>query len=182
MMRLTQKIRQLIIKLILTVLMLSHVANAVAEPSEAELKAVFIFKFLYFTEYPPMLPSSKILLCAMGDNPLQGQLDKVNNREVYGHKISVRYLNNINEIGDCQVLFIGEDDQAVVQTWLKNTQNLPILTISDADDFLEQGGMIKLVRLADRLGFDINLIPINQAKLKLASQLLQLAHQIKGKP
>ena len=52
---------------------------------------------------------------------------------------------------------------------------MPILTVSDIDDFARAGGMIGLVEAEQRIRFDINLATARQANLKLSSQLLKLA-------
>jgi hypothetical protein len=53
-----------------------------------------------------------------------------------------------------------------------------VLTVSDIERFAERGGMIAL-RIVDRkVHFDINVHTVEQAGLKLSSQLLRLAKVI----
>jgi hypothetical protein len=53
-----------------------------------------------------------------------------------------------------------------------------ILTISDMDQFAAGVGMIGLVQVQDKMQFEINMDPVQQAKLKISSQLLKLARVI----
>jgi len=53
--------------------------------------------------------------------------------------------------------------------------HLPILTVSDFDDFARVGGMIGLVETDRGIRFDINLTATRQTNLRLSSQLLKLA-------
>lgn len=89
------------------------------------------------------------------------------------------------ELGDnlntCQLLFIPREEKPVrIRDWLKNVNNLPILVVGNLDDFLELGGMIVLLEDNNRLQFEVNLVPVVKAGLKLNAQLLKIAHQVKG--
>jgi hypothetical protein len=57
-----------------------------------------------------------------------------------------------------------------------------ILTVSDAPDFVAQGGMIQFVIEGNRVRFQINLTAAQQAKLSLSSELLKLATSIRRTP
>ena len=56
------------------------------------------------------------------------------------------------------------------------------LTVSDAPDFLDRGGMIQFVLMSDRVRFDVNLDAVNRSHLVLSSELLRVAAAVKGKP
>ena len=58
-----------------------------------------------------------------------------------------------------------------------------MLTIGDADGFVDVGGMVGLVHADNRLQFEVNLGLLQQAQLKASSQLLRLARNvIEAKP
>jgi hypothetical protein len=57
-----------------------------------------------------------------------------------------------------------------------------VLTISDAQGFVDQGGVIELVESGDRFEFDINLGAAQRAGLRLSSQLLKLGRRVHGRP
>jgi hypothetical protein len=68
-----------------------------------------------------------------------------------------------------------------IRAWLKNTENLPILLVSNIGDFLDMGGMITLVDADNRLQFEVDLDHVKRVGLKLNSQLLKIAREVRGK-
>jgi len=56
-----------------------------------------------------------------------------------------------------------------------------VLTVGDGEGFIDEGGMIGLVRSGDRLQFDINQPALQRAGLRASSQLLKLARNLGGR-
>ena len=89
------------------------------------------------------------------------------------------------ELGDspreCHLLFIPREEKPIrIREYLKNTENLPILSVSNLSSFLDMGGMIALV-YDERLRFEVNLEPVRRVGLKLSSKMLALARDVRGK-
>ena len=78
-------------------------------------------------------------------------------------------------------LLIGSDPRRVAAT-LRRLPGQGVLTVSDVDGFIDDGGMIGIVRSGDRLQFDINQQALQQGSLKASSQLLKLARKLGAKP
>jgi hypothetical protein len=75
----------------------------------------------------------------------------------------------------CHIVFLGRAEQGRFKTVLAKLARLPILTVSDIDDFAQAGGMIGVVEVERSIWFAINLTVARQANLKLSSRLLKLA-------
>jgi hypothetical protein len=60
--------------------------------------------------------------------------------------------------------------------------NLPVLTVGDGDTFLDDGGVIQLRTLDRRVRFDISMSAAQHSRLRLSSQLLRLALEVRGGP
>jgi YfiR/HmsC-like len=58
---------------------------------------------------------------------------------------------------------------------------MPILMVSNNREFLDMGGMIVLIDDDERLQFEVNLERVKRVGLKLNAQLLQIAHEVRGK-
>jgi hypothetical protein len=55
----------------------------------------------------------------------------------------------------------------------------PTLTVGDSPRFVEQGGIIQLIRADNRLQFNISLEASERAGLRLSSRLLELAANLR---
>ncbi len=149
-----------------------------AEFDEYAVKAAYLYNFAKFVEWPPEAFASDdapLLICIAGANPFGDALAVLSDKRVERHPVEVRHLPTMTGLDRCHVVFIGRAEQGRLKTVLAKVARLPVLTVSDIDDFARMGGMIGLVEADQRIRFDINLTTARQANLKLSSQLLKLA-------
>lgn len=62
---------------------------------------------------------------------------------------------------------------------LSDLHNTPVLTVSDAPDFVDRGGMLQFVVQDDKVRFLVNLGAAERAGLSLSSELLKVAVSVK---
>ena len=54
----------------------------------------------------------------------------------------------------------------------------PVLTISEVNGFIEQGGIINFIIVNDKIRFEINERVAKESGLKISSKLLRLARKV----
>jgi hypothetical protein len=152
------------------------------EANEYVVKAAFIYNFAKFTTWPAESfsdPAAPIDLCVIGKHEFGTAFDSVQGKSVGGRTVNVKYLNTLKAQDKCHVVFIARSEQSRVPRIVKANQTIQALTVSDVDGFVEEGGMIRLVREPDdRISFEINPKTAEEAGLKLSSRLLNLAKRI----
>jgi hypothetical protein len=158
-------------------------AQAQPQDDEYRVKAAFLYHFAQLVDWPPDATKNnnqQLLLCTYGDDPFQGKLEGiVEGKQVGTQVVHVRHLKqDKQEIGDCQVLFIGKNETKHLASLLAVAQNAPILTVGESDTFLRQGGMISFTLNDGKIRFEINLDAAQRARLKIGSRLLLLAEKI----
>jgi hypothetical protein len=154
--------------------------------SEAEyrIKAVFLYNFTQFVEWPANAFSSQhdpFIIGILGDDPFGNNLkEAVSGEKGNGHFILVRKYNHISEIRKCHILFINRDDTTDMDllNYLARTQHT-LLVSDDSSEFLEKGGMIRFVNRNNRIHLQINLTAIKAANLAISSKMLRLAELVK---
>jgi hypothetical protein len=156
-----------------------------ARPSEAELKAAFIYNFIKFTEWPPADLANKnepFVIGVLGKDPLGAILDKTIEGESYQQKaIVVRRFPRMEEsIGQSKVLFISSSEEANLTAILKLLDGQSVLTVSEIENFAHRGGVIKLAKESNRIVFEINVDSAKRAGLAMNAQLLKLARIVKS--
>jgi len=154
---------------------------AQAATKEDAVKTGFIYNFTKFITWPNgTVPQTNFNLCVIGNDRLDGGLEALYGKLV-GDKPLVLKRNPGNEdLKACHMVFVGEDSKHSIQELLKPFTNLPVATVSDSPDFIKKGGMIGLIREGKRVGFEINITPVNAAGLHISAQLLKLAKSVKG--
>ena len=83
-----------------------------------------------------------------------------------------------NIMARCDLLFFSISESAYYEKLLDLITRTGALTLSDIPTFAEHGGMIGFVMDKNKVRFDINLESVEKEKLKIRSQLLELARQV----
>ena len=157
----------------------SHILSAQAPfASEYEVKAVFIFNFTQFVEWPSSSFSSAqapLVIGVLGDNPFGSYLeDAVAGEKAHGHPIVVYYYKNPDEVEACNVLFINQSKSNEMSNIMAKLSGKGVLTISDANGFLQQGGIVRFFTKNNKISLQVNLDAAKSANLDISSKLLRI--------
>lgn len=147
------------------------------------MKAAYLYNFAKFVQWPSETFAnnvSPITLCITGDNPFGQALKAIEGKKIRDHQLQVRSLSYRRVVTDksCHVLYIGESEKEHMDQLLAAVSNAPVLTISDIRGFANAGGVIGLIKIGQRIRFEINVLAMHQANLDISSQLLKLARII----
>ncbi len=143
------------------------------------IKAAFIYNFAKFTNWPDST-AGEMTLCVFGNETMGNALASWQEKEIHNHQVRILQVDSPATAKACQILFIAGDDIGGAVQVLKGTAGAPLLTIGEAEGFAESGGMIGLIEREHHMVFEINISALNAARLKVSSQLLQLAHTTFG--
>jgi hypothetical protein len=157
--------------------------QAQAKAEEYHIKAGFIFHFAQLVDWPASAAGgSEYVLSTLGDDPFQGQLDSTLAGKTIGTRpIRVQQLKQPDEAKSCQVLFISNSEDQRLPKIFGDLGNSAVMTVGEANDFIERGGMIRFVLDQEKVRFEINLKAADPAGLKFSSRLLLLAKNVFGK-
>jgi hypothetical protein len=171
--------------LVLVLALLTGAAQRAAgdepSPTEHEVKAAFLYNFGKFVAFPDSAfkEGAVFVIGVLGDDPIVDVLARtVRDKEIQDRRIDVRHLRSAKEAPSCQILFIGDSERGHLVEILKVLDRASVLTVSDTDDFVEQGGMIGLLLEDRRVRFEVNLPAVERAGLKMSSNLLKLARRL----
>jgi hypothetical protein len=146
---------------------------------EYQVKALFIFNFLQFVEWPLQAYGSAdapLRVAVLGESPFGGALtETVRGEQIRNRVVEVVHATRVEEVLHCQVIFVSRTERANLGHILGVTSSRPILTIGDMPDFARRGGIINFYMEQQKVRFEVNRAAAQQSGLKLASQLLGLA-------
>lgn len=147
-------------------------ANHDTEQREAQFKAAYLFNFVKFVEWPPAAMSDTLTVCFVGGQGVYEALAvNIEGKRVGTRHLLARQLEPAAAADGCNALYID----AVAAAGQPSTAELPVLTISDAQEFALHGGIIELFTENHRLRFLINVHNAHKAGLRISSDLLKLA-------
>lgn len=162
----------------------AHCLVASAQASEAGLRVAFVYNFLKFIEWPE-LKGDRFSLCALGAQDVARQsLAQLDNKPYQYRRIHVVYIDTVEDVAtklnSCQLIYVPATgaDMPLPQPFPAG-----VLLVMDEADANDARVGIALMRTQDnRIEFVINDPAIQQAGVKVSSQLLKLAKKrpVKG--
>jgi len=161
-------------------------ARAGSTVEEYSVKAAFLFHFAQFIEWPPGAfknPGAPLTYCTVGEDPFRGALEATLNGKTIGIRgLRVAHFKQVEEVRDCQVVFLGGLGKKTVPEALAALADRPVLTVGETQQFAQDGGMIGFRLEENKVRFEINLAATERAGLKISAQLLALASKVIGGP
>jgi hypothetical protein len=154
------------------------VADNATSP-EFQVKAVFLFNFAQFVEWPAGAfenAQSPLIIGVLGSDPFGRFLDDVVNGErVNGHVLAIRRYRKIEDVEHCHVLFVSGSEGPHVAKIAQALQGRPILTVCDWEGLARHGAIIRFLNEDERVRLQINLAAAKAAGLTISSKLLRSA-------
>lgn len=149
-------------------------------PSEYEVKAAFLYNFAKFVKWPAEGgPGKTFVVAVLGEDPFGAVLDRTfSGKTLLERPVEVRRLDDAEQIGDVQMLFVGASERARLPQVLKQLEGKSVLTVGELERFAERGGMISFRVRDEVVRFDVNLAQVERARLKMSSQLIRLAQRV----
>jgi len=164
---------------VLGLTMLLRSAGGAEAPTEYQVKAVFLYNFSRFVEWPPQTftaPDEPFVIGVLGSDPFGTRLDEaVRGEQIDQHPLVVRRFRSLGEIGNCRILYIDRSQSAEVPQILAALDHHGTLTVSDLDGVSERGVMIQFTTENNRIRLRINVESARAAGLTISSKLLRSA-------
>lgn len=160
--------------------------GATTAPSEYQVKAVYLFNFLQFVEWPASAHASStspIIIGIIGDDRFGGALDEViSGEKIGGRALEVRRFKNAEDVKVCHLAFFSGTEGDSMSHPLRSFQGSPVLTVGETPGFAARGGAINFVMAAEKkVRFEANREAAARQGLKISSKLLNLATVVDGK-
>ncbi len=168
----------------LLIVICPKVSNAQSQVDEYRLKAAFLFHFAQFVEWPPEAlgnADNPFVICVVGEDPFHGDLEgTVEGKYIAARVVRIRHFKQFQEGQGCHMVFVDRKDEGTVPLRMLALRKTPVLTVGESDDFLQQGGIIRMFIEDRKLRFEINQGAAEIANLKVSSRLLLLAKTVVG--
>lgn len=152
--------------------------DAVAQVTEASVKAAFLPRFARYATWPPgAMPrgSDPFILCVVGGDPFGATLDNATRAQsVDGRRIVVRRLQTAAGADGCHIAYVEGSRHQPVGSLLAAFARKPVLTVTDASNG-GQRGIIHFSVVGGRVRFFIDEASAAKRGISISSRLLALA-------
>jgi len=146
----------------------------------SKIKAVFIYNFTKYIEWPKAYRQGNFVIGMMGDSPLYEELIKMAKvKKVANQSLQILKFNDVEEIKKCQILFISKTKSEELRSVIKKVKTNSTLIVTENEGLVDEGAGINFVVKDNRQKFELNKANVESHKLKISSTLEALAVEVK---
>lgn len=165
----------------------AHAQSAQNIPREYELKAVYLYNFLQFVNWPAGLCTGKggrvEEIAVLGNSPINESLKNLQAelKRTRGVEISLRFYGPYEEgmnLSGCQLLFIAPSELRHLKKILGSLNGKPALLVADDEDCLDRGCTISLLAQGNKIRWAVNRRSAEASGLRLNARLLEMAIKV----
>ncbi len=137
--------------------------NAMSQTSDYDVKAVLLWRIAQFMEWPDQTKtideSEFFVIAVIGKNPFGTILEDVYldvGQKIKNKKVKIRYFTEIDQIGQCHLLFISGSEEKRLDDILTHTKGKRILIVGDTKNFAKKGVHVNFITSKDKIKFELN--------------------------
>jgi hypothetical protein len=145
--------------------------------SEYAVKGAILCKICSYAKWTPTNGES-FIIGIIGQLPEGSNISVPKNYLISGKKAELRTIHNLNEISDCQAVFVTESASSQLDKILTLTKNKEILTFCDRSELLRQGLMFNLIMVGSKVKFEINRKPIRETNISVSAPIYEVALRV----
>jgi hypothetical protein len=178
--------RRSIIKrvLVLATLLIGVRADAQTPMSESQVKAMFVYNFLKFVEWPVDASAGTkdpFVVLIIGEGVTADATERFLESKTIGDRpLVVRRIRWDQSLVGARAAFIVEQDAKKLRRILEAAAAAGVLTIGEGESFTTRGGVIGLLVEDRKVRFDVDTTAAQVARLRVSSKLLALTHAVRS--
>ena len=143
-----------------------------------KIQAGFIYNFIRFTTWPDssLKAEAPLVVAIIGDSSSAETLRRELDDKKYGnHPIISKIIEPEGSLDGVHIVFLLKKSSLSPAELVKRIGRRPILSIGEAENFLQSGGMIRLFLSDDTIHFTLNVRAARESDIALSSQLGSMA-------
>jgi hypothetical protein len=158
-----------------------HAADEKDVSLEDKTKAVFIYNFTRYIEWPEADSSDDFIIGVVGESRVIEPLRQIQRIKKVGRRpIQVAVFDSTENVGDCEILFISGSENDRLAEVLKAVPGKGVLTVGDSKGYAHRGVAVNFIVVQGKIKFEVNKDALDRTDLRVSSHLLKLAKLIEG--
>ncbi|HRG38278.1 MAG TPA: YfiR family protein [Bacteroidia bacterium] len=150
------------------------------EETNAKIKAIYIYNFTKYIEWPESYKQGNFVIGIMGNNTtLVNELNKMAIVKTVGNqRLEIKNIHANSDVG-CHIIYLLSDNSTQLAEVMEKNKNKSTLIVTDKAGLASRGAGINFVIQENKQKIELNKSNIERYKLKVASSLVELAIQVK---
>ncbi len=176
--------KKLLFILVLPILLLTQSAAIRMDQSEeagARIKAIYIYNFTKYIEWPESYKSGNFVIGVYGTNiPLFNELSKMAASKTVGtQKLEIKSVGSPAEAAQCHIIYILTNSSDELPEVIKKITGKSTLIVTDKAGLTKLGSGINFSIVENKQKIELNKANIEKYKLKVATTLVDMSVQVK---
>lgn len=153
--------------------------SSAAEEANAKIKAIYIYNFTKYIEWPDSYKNGNFVIGVIGNNiALINELNKMATSKTVGsQKLEIKNIASPDVT--CHIIYLLSDNSSQLTDVIEKNKSKCTLIITDKAGLAAKGAGINFVIQENKQKIELNKSNIERYKLKVASSLVELAIQVK---
>jgi len=150
--------------------------------TEYDVKAVFLKTISQYIQWPEIVTiedkTQPFVIVVIGKNPFGSVLEDIyknKKQKIKDRSVEIRYVEEIDQIGSCHMLFIAQSEQKYIEKILKSVNDQSVLILADSQGFGERGVHINFYTYQKSIKFELNEYAMVKAGFKVDYRLRNIA-------
>ncbi|QSE96607.1 YfiR family protein [Fulvivirga lutea] len=148
----------------------------VASAQSYQLHTVYIYSFIRYIQWPAPLNEGDFTIGVLGDSPIIEHLEKMAaSKKAGARSIVIKKFNGTGDVSGTNILFISKSASEMLTEVKAKALSNNTLIISEKEGLGMEGSGINFVERNGKLAFELNKSSVDEAQLKVSSELSRLA-------
>ena len=146
-----------------------------AKAQDEKFKALFMYNFTKYIEYPATKQAGNFVIAVVGDSPIIGELQTIAEKKTVGQqKIEVKKIAATDDVTKCHIVFVPEGKSASAADIAGKITGKGVVLITDKPGLAKSTSGINYVSEGGKQKFEVNQNHLKSHGVNVASALLTL--------
>jgi hypothetical protein len=162
-------------KIFLLLFYLAITANSQTFAQAEKFKALFMYNFTKYIEWPVSSRQGDFVIGILGNSPITKELEVISGKQKVGSQsIVVKTFASVDAIEVCHIIYLPPSKSGQISSVSEKMAGKNTLIIADKEGLALQGAAINFIMDGDKIKYEVNKSNINHYGLAVNSSLLAL--------
>ena len=144
--------------------------------TNARVKAVFMYNFSKYIEWPKNYQDGNFVIGIIGDTPLYKELANMARTKKAGSQpFEIKKYSSVSQLDECHIVFLPYKKSNLLPSVVKKTKNKSTLIVTEKEGLAKKGSCVNFVVKKYRQKFELNKKELQKRSLKVSYKLETLA-------
>jgi hypothetical protein len=144
--------------------------------NEAMLKALFIYNFSKYIEWPQSKLNENFIIGVYGQTDVLKELEQISkSKQAKGLPIVVKQIDDVAQTSTCNIVFIAHNEIGTLKEIDSQNKENGVLIVTEDGGSNVKGFAINIIEQQQKVRFELNEAAARKAGLKISSELILLA-------